>query len=185
MNRKKVYIFSSKIDVLALKSIIESEFDIESFSDYDNFLHALLSKDPSVVAVIISFFNVFNSKDEININNLKEILDVPYIVTVPSHGPLMKRAMSKGAYSLITIPYIPSSVKSVLTTSVNKYELAKVKKENEELTMFDLWKMPVDEDFLKVSELVNKMSDDYRKAKNAVVNAASVVKNDIDDDIPF
>ena len=57
MNRKKVYIFSSKIDVLALKSIIESEFDIESFSDYDNFLHALLSKDPSVVAVIISFFN--------------------------------------------------------------------------------------------------------------------------------
>lgn len=51
--------------------------------------------------------------------------------------------------------------------------------------MFDLWKMPVDEDFLKVSELVNKMSDDYRKAKNAVVNAASVVKNDIDDDIPF
>lgn len=134
MNRKKVYIFSSKIDVLALKSIIESEFDIESFSDYDNFLHALLSKDPSVVAVIISFFNVFNSKDEININNLKEILDVPYIVTVPSHGPLMKRAMSKGAYSLITIPYIPSSVKSVLTTSVNKYELAKVKKENEELS---------------------------------------------------
>ncbi len=134
MNRKKVYIFSSKIDVLALKSIIESEFDIESFSDYDNFLHALLSKDPSVVAVIISFFNVFNSKDEININNLKEILDVPYIVTIPSHGPLMKRAMSKGAYSLITIPYIPSSVKSVLTTSVNKYELAKVKKENEELS---------------------------------------------------
>ena len=63
--------------------------------------------------------------------------------------------------------------------------IERLKKENEELTMFDLWKMPVDEDFLKVSELVNKMSDDYRKAKNAVVNAASVVKNDIDDDIPF
>lgn len=63
--------------------------------------------------------------------------------------------------------------------------IERLKKENEELTMFDLWKMPVDEDFLKVSELVNKMSDDYRKAKNAVINAASVVKNDIDDDIPF
>lgn len=60
-----------------------------------------------------------------------------------------------------------------------------LKQENEELTMFDLWKMPVDEDFLKVTELVNKMSDDYRKAKNTLINGASLAKSDMDDDIPF
>lgn len=62
----------------------------------------------------------------------------------------------------------------------------RLKKENEELTMFDLWKMPVDEDFLKISELVNKIADDYRKAKNAVVNGANVAVNSmLEDDIPF
>lgn len=62
----------------------------------------------------------------------------------------------------------------------------RLKKENEELTMFDLWKMPVDEDFLKISELVNKIADDYRKAKNTVVNGANVAVNSmLEDDIPF
>ena len=63
--------------------------------------------------------------------------------------------------------------------------LEKIQKENEELTMFDLWKMPVDEDFLKVSELVNKIADDYRKAKNAIINGASIINDEIDSDIPF
>ena len=62
----------------------------------------------------------------------------------------------------------------------------RLKKENEELTMFDLWKMPVDEDFLKISELVNKIADDYRKARNAVVNGANVAVNSmLEDDLPF
>lgn len=60
-----------------------------------------------------------------------------------------------------------------------------LKKENESLTMFELWKMPVDEDFFKISELVNKISDDYRKAKNTLVNAASMAKDNMEDDIPF
>ena len=61
-----------------------------------------------------------------------------------------------------------------------------LKKENEELTMFDLWKMPVDEDFLKVSEMVNKLADDYRKAKNAIINGVASAKDSLDtDSIPF
>lgn len=60
-----------------------------------------------------------------------------------------------------------------------------LKKENEELTMFDLWKMPVDEDFLKISNLVNNMCEEYRKARNTVLNGTSKAKDAIDDDIPF
>lgn len=61
-----------------------------------------------------------------------------------------------------------------------------LKKENEELTMFDLWKMPVDEDFLKVSEMVNKICDNYREAKNALINGVASAKDSLDmDDIPF
>ena len=61
-----------------------------------------------------------------------------------------------------------------------------LKKENEELTMFDLWKMPVDEDFLKISEMVNKLADDYRKAKNTIINGVASAKDSLDtDSIPF
>ena len=63
--------------------------------------------------------------------------------------------------------------------------IEKLKKENEELTMFDLWKMPVDEDFFKVSEIVNKMHDDYLNARNSLINGASTIQNSIENDIPF
>lgn len=61
-----------------------------------------------------------------------------------------------------------------------------LKKENEELTMFDLWKMPVDQDFLMVSEMVNKMCDNYREAKNTIINGVASAKDSLDtDNIPF
>lgn len=61
----------------------------------------------------------------------------------------------------------------------------KLKAENEELTMFDLWKMPSDEDFLKMAGILETMCDDYRKAKNTVVNGGSIAKDATEDDIPF
>jgi len=63
--------------------------------------------------------------------------------------------------------------------------IERLKKENEELTMFDLWKMPVDEDFLKVTEITNKLCENYRDAKNALRTGVNIVENAIDDDIPF
>lgn len=61
----------------------------------------------------------------------------------------------------------------------------KLKEENEALIMPDLWKMPVDEDFLKVVEIVNAMSDEYRKAKNTFINGVKSARDSMDDDIPF
>lgn len=63
--------------------------------------------------------------------------------------------------------------------------LTSLRKENEELTMFDLWKMPSDEDFLKVSDVVNRISDDYRNAKDSIIRGANTVNEVIADDLPF
>lgn len=60
-----------------------------------------------------------------------------------------------------------------------------LKKENEELTMFDLWKMPVDEDFLNISKVANTLADGFRKAKNAMTAGVTSVQDSISDDFPF
>ena len=63
--------------------------------------------------------------------------------------------------------------------------LTSLRKENEDLTIFDLWKMPSDEDFLKISEVVNKISDEYRDARGSIISGVSTVNEVIADDVPF
>jgi hypothetical protein len=56
-----------------------------------------------------------------------------------------------------------------------------LKEENEALNMPDLWKLPSDQDILKVTEIAEEMAKEFIEAKKLVEEASSVN----DDDIPF
>lgn len=59
----------------------------------------------------------------------------------------------------------------------------KLKEENEKLTLPDLWKMPTDQEFIEISQLMDEMQNNYVAARNTMSgNNTSVVE---DDDIPF
>ena len=60
-----------------------------------------------------------------------------------------------------------------------------LRQQNEELTMYDLWKMPTDEEFLQVATILEKTCDKYRTARGTLISAASVAKDAMDDNIPF
>jgi hypothetical protein len=61
--------------------------------------------------------------------------------------------------------------------------LEKLAKENEELTMTDLWKMPSDEEILKAKEIADKLVKSYLEARDAANTAATSSYED--DEIPF
>lgn len=60
----------------------------------------------------------------------------------------------------------------------------KLKEENEELVMSDLWKAPTDQEILETTEIVKKMEEDIRAAKQTMNTSASGFAI-TDDDIPF
>ena len=60
--------------------------------------------------------------------------------------------------------------------------LAKLKEENENLTLPDLWKAPSDADILAAQDMADKMVQEYLDARDAIADATST---NIDDDVPF
>ena len=58
----------------------------------------------------------------------------------------------------------------------------KLRKENEELTLNDLWKMPSDQDILEVKQIVTNMVRDYEEAKSKMTETSQQI---VDDNIPF
>lgn len=57
--------------------------------------------------------------------------------------------------------------------------VAKLKEENEQLTLPDLWKMPSDQEFMEVNQIVEDMIKNYVAARNAMTKPAEhVIEND-------
>lgn len=64
--------------------------------------------------------------------------------------------------------------------------IAKLKEENEALTLPDLWKMPTDQEILEMRQAMQDMEKQYLNAREAVKQAAtSTFDNSDSDDIPF
>lgn len=60
--------------------------------------------------------------------------------------------------------------------------VVKLKEENEELTMSELWKMPTDEEIMKAKEIADAMVESYIASRKAINEASQV---SADDNIPF
>lgn len=64
--------------------------------------------------------------------------------------------------------------------------IAKLKEENEALTLPDLWKMPTDQEILEMRQAMQDMEKQYLNARDAVKQAATgAFDNSDSDDIPF
>lgn len=64
--------------------------------------------------------------------------------------------------------------------------IAKLKEENEALTLPDLWKMPTDQEILEMRQAMQDMENQYLNARDAVKQAATGAFDTSDsDDIPF
>ena len=63
--------------------------------------------------------------------------------------------------------------------------LEKLKEENEALTLPDLWKMPSDQEFMEVSQIVDDMQKNYIAARDTVAGNTTDNSSVIEDDIPF
>lgn len=64
--------------------------------------------------------------------------------------------------------------------------IAKLKEENEALTLPDLWKMPTDQEILEMRQAMQDMEKQYLNAREAVKQAATgTFDNSDSDDIPF
>lgn len=61
--------------------------------------------------------------------------------------------------------------------------VAKLKEENESLTLPEIWKMPSDEEMLKMKQIADEMVESYVKAREAMNNPASA--STITDSMPF
>ena len=59
--------------------------------------------------------------------------------------------------------------------------IAKLKEENEGMTLSEIWKAPSDEEMLKMKEIVDNMVAEYQNAKNAMNNTTSTIT----DSMPF
>ena len=59
--------------------------------------------------------------------------------------------------------------------------IAKLKEENESLTLADIWKMPSDEEMLKMRQIADEMVNSFVKARQAINNPTSVIA----DKMPF
>jgi len=62
--------------------------------------------------------------------------------------------------------------------------LAKLKEENEALTLPDLWKMPSDQEFIEISQLMEDMQKNYLAARDTMTNTSTDTST-VEDDIPF
>ena len=63
--------------------------------------------------------------------------------------------------------------------------LEKLKEENEALTLPDLWKMPSDQEFMEVSQIVDDMQKNYIAARDTVAGNTTADSSVEEDDIPF
>lgn len=73
---------------------------------------------------------------------------------------------------------------SFATLDASPEVIAKLKEENEALVMPDLWKAPTDQEILEITEIVKKMEENVRAAKDTMMtNPSSYAITD--DDIPF
>lgn len=61
--------------------------------------------------------------------------------------------------------------------------VAKLKEENESLTLPEIWKMPSDEELLKMKQVADDMVDNYVRAKEAMNNPSA--SSTITDSMPF
>lgn len=55
--------------------------------------------------------------------------------------------------------------------------IAKLREENEALTLPDLWRMPSDEEFLKIGQVVNDMKEGFIQARNTMTSSTSTVSD--------
>ena len=63
---------------------------------------------------------------------------------------------------------------------------AKLKDENEALTLPDLWKMPTDQEFIEMSQIMDEMKNNYIAARDTMNgNSNSSATYEDDPDIPF
>lgn len=63
---------------------------------------------------------------------------------------------------------------------------AKLRDENEALTLPDLWKMPTDQEFIEMSQIMDEMKNSYIAARDTMNgNNNSSVADEDDSDIPF
>ena len=60
--------------------------------------------------------------------------------------------------------------------------IAKLKEENEGLTLSEIWKVPSDEELLKMKEVADNMVEEYKKAKETINNPSTTT---ITDTMPF
>lgn len=65
--------------------------------------------------------------------------------------------------------------------------LEKIKQENEELVMPDIWRQPSDADILAAKDIADKMVEEFVSARQSLADAAKTVSSatDYEDDIPF
>ena len=61
--------------------------------------------------------------------------------------------------------------------------IAKLKEENENLTLSEIWKMPSDEELLRMREIADNMVNEYKNAKEAINNPSTM--STITDSMPF
>ena len=72
---------------------------------------------------------------------------------------------------------------SFITCDFDEATIQKLKEENEELTMTELWKMPTDEEILKANEIADAMVQSFIEGRKAAQKAAEDPFNG--DSIPF
>lgn len=69
--------------------------------------------------------------------------------------------------------------------------LDKIKAENEALYMPDIWRMPSDQDFMEITNVVDELKNQYMKAKETVTSASTSVEESTStstsdfDEVPF
>ena len=61
--------------------------------------------------------------------------------------------------------------------------VAKLKEENEGMTLSEIWKAPSDEEMLKMKEVADGMIEDYKNARDAINNPSTA--STITDSMPF
>ena len=73
---------------------------------------------------------------------------------------------------------------SFSTAEFSPEVIAKLREENEALTLPDLWKMPTDQEFIEMSRIMDEMKNNYIAARDTMNgNSNSSVIDE--DDIPF
>lgn len=64
--------------------------------------------------------------------------------------------------------------------------IERLKEENEALTMYDVWKMPSDQEFLEMTQVMDTVVNNFQKTKEEVAKVTETsINENLSDDIPF